>query len=92
MQVGKTSRDKDLLHDVYEVGKIVPPNSTLSIPMDMWNYWELQCYMIRYFNISLDPKNENHYYLLAKELNQPAPAHYKKLDEGLLKYDLFVHE
>ena len=92
MQKGKFSRHKELLHDVYAIGKIVPANATITVPEKMWGYWELQTYLIRYFNISIDPKNEKQYYLLARELNMPPPPHYKKLEEGLIQYDLFVHE
>ena len=47
LQKGKTSRNQAMLHDVYLIGKIVPKKSTIDILPEMWNYWDLQCYLMR---------------------------------------------
>ena len=61
MQKGKYGRHKELLHDVYLIGKVVPGHTSVSVPRDIWNNWDMQCYLIRYFNISLIPDYKNNY-------------------------------
>lgn len=73
LQVGKTNRNKEMLHDVYILGKIIPENSFVSVPQSMWNYWELRCYLVRYFNIGISPESKKQFYLLARELHLPPP-------------------
>ncbi len=92
-QIGKTGRNKDMLHDIYIIGKIVPKYSVISIPNngDMWNEWDLQCYLMRYFNISIDPRDLHSFYLDNVKQHCPPPAHYK-LTEHLLVYNLYTHE
>ena len=90
MQIGKTSRNADLLHDVYTVGKIVPPNSIINIDASMWNEWDLQCYFIRYFYISVDPTTPGHeFIILNKTLHMDSIKGYRMMDVGLRKYQLF---
>ncbi|MCH8318671.1 MAG: glycosyltransferase family 39 protein, partial [Bacteroidetes bacterium] len=57
LQIGKTKRDHDMLHDVYIMGEVIQKGSTISIPGKMWNQWSLHCYLIRHFNISLYASN-----------------------------------
>lgn len=90
MQIGKTSRNKEMLHDVYQIGKIVPSNSTINIDNSMWNEWDLQCYLIRYYYISLDPNElTRNYVLLNKNLQMNSIAGYKTVNGGLEEYNLF---
>jgi hypothetical protein len=39
MQMGKTSRDEDMLHDVRLIGKVVPANSIVSSTYTMVTDW-----------------------------------------------------
>lgn len=92
-QIGKTSRNKELLHDVYAIGKIVPEYSVVSIPNnpDVWNQWDLQCYLIRYFNISIDPNALHPFYMDNIHHHQLPPAQYK-LVAHLQQYDLYERD
>jgi len=92
MQKSKISREKDILHDVYSIGKVVPRFSTVNIPDKMWNDWGLQCYLIRYFNISLDPGNQNIYFMIEKSMEKDTLKNYKKVNIETLKYNLYKRQ
>ena len=87
--IGKTKRDEDILHDIYMIGKIVPEKSTISIDLALWNEWALQGYFVRHFNISLDPSNQQKYFLIEKEKNNSLMADYNKLEIQTVKYNLY---
>lgn len=89
LQKGKTSRKHGLLHDVYLIGKVVPAKSTVSIPEKMWDDWDLQCYLVRYFNISLEKGFNNEYGILERNLDTGAPVDYDKLNIPTIQYDLY---
>lgn len=92
-QIGKTSRNKELLHDVYAIGKIVPDHSVVAIPnnSDMWNEWDLQCYLMRYYNISIDPNKPHIFYVDNVNHHGQLPEKYK-LVAHLEQYDLFKED
>ena len=90
MQIGKTRRQKDLLNDVYIVGELVPNNSSIAIEHSMFNdHWDLQCYLIRHFNISVDPDHLHEYYLVTKNIEKPIPNNYEKVPIKTMKFDLY---
>ena len=94
-QKDKTSRDKILLHDVYLIGKEVPAHSLVSIPFEMWeDEWSLQCYLMRYYYISLDPEYSElqHYFIINNALPLTVPEGYKKLNINTIQYDLYVRK
>lgn len=89
---GKTSHDKVALHDAYLIGKTIPRFSIISIPPALWNDWDLQCYLIRYFNISLDDnkKDMNYYFLSQKNFNPDTSYH--EIFLSTEKYQLFSRQ
>jgi len=88
-QIGKFSRNKELLHDVYLIGKVVPAQSVVDIPLEMWNEWDLQCYLQRYFHISVDTGYTREYTILDRTLPASLPPDYIKVDMGTIQYDLY---
>ncbi|NQV01125.1 MAG: glycosyltransferase family 39 protein [Bacteroidia bacterium] len=92
MQKGKASRNKELLHDVYLIGTVVPRQTTISIPREMWNDWGLQCYLARYFSISLEGDYKKRYYLIDKSLKLDRPAGYQKINIPTWQYLLYVRQ
>lgn len=89
MQKGKISRNKELLQDVYLIGTIVPKYSTVTVEAPTWNDWDLQCYLIRYFNISLEVDNKKDYFIVSK--NSPSAdtlLGYQKIDIKTSQYNL----
>jgi hypothetical protein len=91
-QFGNISREKDTLSDVYKIGKVVPRFSTITVPENLYDEYDfvLQGFLVRYFNISIDP-TKNYRYFLNKKGNPAAiPIEYLKLDIALEKYELYV--
>lgn len=91
MQKGKISREKDILTDVYKIGKTVPKFSTMTVPLEMYDQYNfvLQGFLVRYFNISISPYKQYDYFLKEKTLNCLIPNNYKKIDIDLTKYELY---
>ena len=92
LQIGKTSRNEEILHDVYIIGKVVPQRSILSIPVESWNSWDLQCYFARYYSISLANNFEHVYCIEDREAGSEIPSNYTKVDLPTVKYNLYKKE
>jgi hypothetical protein len=92
LQIGNFNRDKDLLTDIYAIGKVVPKGETVSVPAQTWNEWDMQAYFIRYFYISLDAtQNKHHYFVMQKNLpDSLVPKGYKLYPLKNTKLDLYT--
>lgn len=91
-QKGKFSRNADLLHDVYLIGENIPKGSVVSIPPEIWNQWDLQCYLIRYFQISLDPLEERQYLIQDNKRKDSFLKGYRSKGLKTIHFDLFIRE
>lgn len=92
--IGNAKRDKDLLSDVYAIGKIVPHGDFITIPSDMWNDYNMVEYFVRYFYISCDGTNAQHkYFILRKELSKNlVPENFKRYPLETKKIDLYENK
>ena len=73
LQAGKAKRDKEMLQDVYAIGKIVPENAFVSVTPDiMWRNWSFRCYMMRYNSISFSERDTCNYFVSYPQNNYPA--------------------
>ena len=89
-QFGKRKKDNILLDDVYRIGQIIPPHSTISIEKDIWRNWALQTNLIRHFFISVDKTDMDHEFLLIQKSDlKLEKSNFKKVDIKLHKFDLF---
>lgn len=88
-KLGQSSRHPELIQDVYTIGKTLKKGEVISIPQEMWNEWSLQCYLIRYYNISLDAGKKQAYYLVGKSMRMDSIPGYSKMDLKTLEYDLY---
>lgn len=86
---GRFSRNADMLHDVYLIGMHIPEHAVISVPEEMWNEWDLQCYLMRYFFISLDPAPGRPYLLVNKALHRDQAADYETMPFKGIQYDLY---
>ena len=65
VEAGKTKRDKEILHDVYTLQRLVPENAFVSVtPNIMWWDWSFRCYMMRYNSISFSDKDTCAYFIV----------------------------
>jgi 4-amino-4-deoxy-L-arabinose transferase-like glycosyltransferase len=92
LQKGKTSRNSELLHDVYLIGSVVPEHSTVTIPPVMWNDFSLQCYLARYYYISLETMAQERYLIIDNSMNLAIPPGYRKSGISTLQYDLYEQQ
>ena len=90
-KIGSFKRDKELLTDIYNFGKIIPHGEIVSIPVEMWNNWNLQTYLIRHFYISCEMSTNRHYFLLRKDLPKDlVPENYEPYPLNSLYLDMYV--
>ncbi len=67
LNVGKYSRNKELLEDVHQLGKIIPSRTVINCTYDLQRDWSLQTYLSRYYFISIDTNEPHDYYLADKQ-------------------------
>ena len=88
--IGKFSRDENILKDVYQIAKILPNHSALSCPRHLWSDWISNAYLLRIGVLSLDPNNQNAFYLTYKnEILPPTHSNYIKVQIPLRTFDLY---
>lgn len=91
LQIGKTSRDKEALHDVYLIGKEVPENTVMGSPVSLWSDWALQEYFVRHYYICMDSKitSENEYIIVEHPDSIPPSIKTEKVKLPTIKYHLY---
>ena len=68
MNIGKYSRDKEKLEDVYQLTEILPADGkVIDCSPELLKDWGLQTYLARYGMISLDINTTHKFYLQSKE-------------------------
>lgn len=90
----KFKRDKEMLADVYQLGKIIPKGEIISIPLEMASTWNFHTYMIRYNYISIDvSQNKNHYFAIEKKLPSTlVPSNYERFPIKTEYLDLYINK
>jgi 4-amino-4-deoxy-L-arabinose transferase-like glycosyltransferase len=91
MQKGKSVRDKEMLHDVHTIGDAIPNKSALTIDQDIASNYVLECYFIRYYNISLYNDVPKEYLMIKKTTKPPNPTDFDKLNLETKIYDVYRH-
>lgn len=90
LSIGKTKRDKDMLHDVYAIGKVIPQRSVIGIPDNLSGDYVLILYFARHYNITLvaDKNQEQAFFLSPKNANVPDEKMYSEMNITLSQYRL----
>jgi len=65
--IGKYSRDKEMLKDIYSISNQIPQGTVISVPQKLCYDWTLIAYFSRINNISLDCSSKQKYYLIKKD-------------------------
>lgn len=91
--IGKTSRDQDLLYDVYRIKNCIPKGSYLKVAhATTFENWSLQNYLMRYAEIGLHLKGEpSRYLLVEKNQETKIPIGSKKLTANTKLYDVYTY-
>jgi hypothetical protein len=92
MQKGKTVRDRDMLYDVHTIGNTIPVKSAITINQDIANTYVLECYFIRYYNISLYVDEPKDYLMIKKTMDPPNSSDFEKLNIKTKLYDIYKYK
>ena len=88
-QKGKTQRDREMLHDVHAIGDAIPGKSAITVNPDIANTSVLECYFIRYYDISLYIDEPKEYLMVKKSMNPVIPTDFEKLNIATNIYDIY---
>jgi 4-amino-4-deoxy-L-arabinose transferase-like glycosyltransferase len=90
MHIGKYHRDEALLKDIRKIKTIIPENTTVSIPKELFEEWTLRAYMMRNAKISLDcDNNDLQYFVVENGKSCKIPNKYHQLDLKLETIGLY---
>jgi hypothetical protein len=89
MQIGKTQRDRDILHDVHLIGNNLPYGTEVSVNQDIAATHVLECYFVRYYYISLYIDKPKDYLLLKKPETPEASSGFEKINLETRIYDVY---
>ena len=84
---GKAGRDKELLHDVYNIVNVVPENENILICKTSYSNWSLHAYMQRYGKLSISDKTDSKYFL--SENHCFSDTGYQKINIDLKHFVLY---
>jgi hypothetical protein len=88
-RIGHTVRDQSMLQDVHLLGKSLPAFTSLGAQTDVYKNSPLACYLVRYYNISLNRSDTNRYYLGVKNGTMDLEVPLQKVDIPLHEFDLY---
>ncbi|MFH1004774.1 MAG: glycosyltransferase family 39 protein [Bacteroidota bacterium] len=90
-QIGKVGRDKEMIHDIHLIGKIVPHGTKIGSTAELWQEWSLQEYLIRHYYICTDSKisSDNEYVILESTKNILDSIKFEKVNQPTIKYHLY---
>jgi 4-amino-4-deoxy-L-arabinose transferase-like glycosyltransferase len=86
--IGKTSRDKEVLHDVYAIKQAVPYNTYFEVANKHFEDWTFQNYLMRYDHLALRWKASN-YLVIEKAHSQDSAQHWERIPVETLVYDFY---
>jgi hypothetical protein len=90
-KIGKISRDKDLLVDLYKFENIIPRKAEIGVSDDMVTDWRLHAYLMRIFQAKLRSQNtESKYVLLKNNYTKVLNPNLKKVKIETKNYVLYM--
>ncbi len=91
LQIGKTSRDAECIHDVYLIGKVVPHGKIVGANYELFSEYAFQEYLIRHYYICVDSKmtNANEYIVLKSGTSVPDSIKIERINIPTIRYHLY---
>lgn len=91
LKIGETKRDKNVLSDIYNIGKVVPYGDIVGIAPEMGQDYSFREYLIRNFYISSDDSGKQfEYFAIRKNLSKDlVPPHYRLYPLETKEVDLY---
>lgn len=92
--MGKVSRDQDVLSDVHRIGQAIGRDQVVLTHPALYERWDFQFYLLRYYNISLGTGDKPwaDYLLLPEATTPPDVAMYRPLPTVLPGYRMYKKE
>lgn len=90
LQIGKSKRDTDMLHDVYLLKNILPKKAHITLEKSIHQDWNLKIYLMRNSEISTSNTISYPYFLVEKKKTNSSLEGFEKMDYGLKRYDLLT--
>jgi len=90
LQIGKTKRDADMLHDVYILKNILPKHTHITLEKSIHQDWGLKVYLMRNSNLSTSNTVSYPYFLVEKKKKNFSLKGYKKMKTNLKKYEILT--
>lgn len=90
-QIGKFSRDEEMLHDVYLIGKTIPEKTNVGSSPELWANWALQEYFVRHYYICMSAEMTDKYDYILVDVPEKIPQGLKteKVNIPTTKYHLY---
>jgi hypothetical protein len=89
-QIGTYSRDNETIKDVKRIGGYVGKEKIISTDGDTYYNWSFQFYILRYYDISLDPRTkDNPFFVTTGSDHTKLPENAKKVDIPTTDYQLY---
>ncbi len=88
--IGKTGRDEKVLDEINKIGSVIGKDKVIGTTNDIYEKWDYQFYLLRYYNITLEPypNKQQDYKLFERENVKDLEVNYEKIDLGLENYIL----
>lgn len=92
LKMGEDCRDEEVLQDVRAIGSLVGINQLLYTPYEVYARWDLQFYLLRYYNIQVSGEHWANVYsrIYNKNDTSEKPKQYKRIE--LKTLDLFLKD
>lgn len=89
INIGQTRRDHDSLHDVYLIGEQLPERCQVKVNAAVYEAWDFNFYMMRYFGVSLMKEGNADFRITPKLNKEQEESTWIKLKLDTKKYDLW---
>lgn len=90
MQFGKTSRDEEVLKEVHVLGKELKKDAVVGVPYSIYDNWDFQFYLLRYYSITLNPYPGMYQYKMLESSRNIDDAAYSEMKEiALSNYKIY---
>jgi hypothetical protein len=87
--IGKYSRDKNIIEDIKNMSKIVPSESFVATEQYFYNKWSFVSYLYRYNLNSIDKTAEKSTFLIARKNTKIDENKYIKVNKNFNEIDLY---
>ncbi len=86
---GHVHRDKDLLHDTLEIGRLLPRRTTVGAGQELAHDFPLHCYLSRWDDVRVDIGSNDYEYFVGPRSDAAPPAGFQTVASDLVAYQLY---